>query len=59
MPPTVVPEIVASTGMSAMALLTGAVAVIRGRRKKVSDPRKSSPASLLPKPAQRNISKPR
>jgi hypothetical protein len=52
------PEIDPSLGMSALTLIAGAVAVIRGWRKKVSDPRKSSPASLLPKPARRNISKP-
>jgi hypothetical protein len=52
-----VPEIDPSLGMSALTLLAGAVGVIRGWRKKVSDPRKSSAASLL-KPAERNTSKP-
>ena len=55
----VVPEIDPSSSMSTLTLLAGAVAVIRGWRRKASDPRKSSPATVLPKPTQRNTSKPR
>ena len=44
--PVTVPEIDPSSGMAALTLLAGTVAVIRGWCKKVTDPPKASPAAL-------------